>query len=447
MKLFKVILTLSLFITVIGQSLLAQDTTYFPNFTPYQQNPIIEYGDGMAGSPWNDPTVLKVNGQYIMYLSGVRGGLNHPNDTLAIYRWISPNGYNWTLNPTTSVLRARAGTYYEGGVETPSVVFYKGKYHMYNTVYRTNDPFQFKISHATSIDGISWNVDSIPVLEPSSQLLWMSQITAEPGAMVKNDTLYLFFTTAGSVGFQNIGLVRTTDGRTFFDSTLTATLPTNIYPTSQNYAGISTPSPLLIGDTIFLFTDVAQFVFGNNWMQVALHQFKSYGDLNKWYYDSIPIHTRADFSWTNGNYLAEIRSITPLLDNNRLRIWYAGHNISEIDTLLNDTINHVYFIGNELHVDSGHWAIGTSEYIFQTGIENKAPLIQGSITIQFQNGEGEVTSEYKGNSIIRIYELSGKLLRESSFKERTQFSYEPKGLFIVNVVSGPHRYSKMLLNP
>jgi len=122
----------------------------------------------------------------------------------------------------------------------------------------------------------------------------------------------------------------------------------------------------MIGDTIYLFTDVAQNVFGSNWMQVALHQFKSYGDITKWYHDSVPIHTRSDFPWTNGNYLAEIRSITPLLDGNRLRIWYSGHNISEIDTanMMNDTTNHVYFIGNELHVNDGFWAMGTSEFVF-----------------------------------------------------------------------------------
>ena len=57
-----------------GQTL---DTTFFPQFVPYAQNPILNYGDEIAGVPWNDPCVLKENSQYIMYTSGVEGGLTH----------------------------------------------------------------------------------------------------------------------------------------------------------------------------------------------------------------------------------------------------------------------------------------------------------------------------------------------------------------------------------
>ena len=159
------------------------DTNFFPNFTPYTQNPVINYGDDLIGSPWNDPTVLKENGQYIMYTSGVQGGLNHPTDTISIYRWLSSDGYSWSLNPTLPVLEPVAGTYYEGGVETPSVVFYKGEYHMYNTIYVQNNAYDFKISHATSLNGITWQIDSSFILEPASNLTWMDTIVAEPGVL------------------------------------------------------------------------------------------------------------------------------------------------------------------------------------------------------------------------------------------------------------------------
>ncbi|MGB1032263.1 MAG: hypothetical protein ACPGWM_06600, partial [Flavobacteriales bacterium] len=364
-------LLLTLTVQLMSQS---SDTTFFPSFEPYSEEPIIHFGDEIEGSPWNDPTILKEGDQYIMYVVGVEGGLNHPNDTISVYRWLSDDGYSWDLNPELPVLEAVENTYYGGGVETPSVVFFNNEYHMYNSVYTENNPYLFKISHATSPDGINWEIDDAPVLEPAEDLTWMNTIVAEPGVMVKQDTLYLFYTAAGTVGNQSIGLVRSNDGHTFTDTTQVVTLPTDVYPEDGNYAGLSTPSPLLLGDTIYLFTDVAQYVFGDNWMQVALHQFKSYGNLTQWYHDSEPIHTRNDFPWTNGNYLAEIRSITPLMDGDNLRIWYSGHNISEIDTLTNDTTNHVFFIGDELHVNYGNWGIGTSEYLFDTSsslTENK----------------------------------------------------------------------------
>lgn len=428
-----IIISLLISLHLFGQSF---DPAFFPTFTPYSQDPILDYGDELFGSPWNDPTILKENGEYIMYLSGVEGGLNHPNDTLSIYRWLSDDGYDWTLNPTAPVLESIDGTYYGGGIETPSVVFYKGEYHMYNSVYTVNDPYQFKISHATSPDGLSWQIDSSVVLEPTSNLSWMDAIVAEPGIMTKEDTLYLFFTAASFTEGQSIGLVRSIDGSHFIDTTLTATLPTDVYQNGIDYVGLSTPSPVLIGDTIYLFTDVAQNVFGGNWMQVALHQFKSYGDINKWYADDTPIHTRGDFPWTNGNFSAEIRSITPLLDGNRLRIWYSGHNLSEIDTATNDTTYHAFFIGDELHMSPGHWGMGTSEYVFNSIVTstNETTAIENNASIQFDGHTGFVKTKTTDIHLLKVHNLNGQLLLEKTFNYHANFQIDYNGIILINVI-------------
>ncbi|MGD1847467.1 MAG: hypothetical protein ACFB10_18925 [Salibacteraceae bacterium] len=419
-----------------------QDTAFFPSFSPYAPHPILNYGDGLSGSPWNDPTVLKEGNQYYMYTSGVMGGINHPNDDVSIYRWVSSDGYSWSLNPATPVLQPAAGSYFSGGVETPSVVFYKGEYHMYNTVYVNNSPFDFRISHATSPDGINWQMDANFILAPTPGIAWMSTITAEPGVLVKEDTLYLFFAAGDPAGFLNIGLVRSVDGASFLDTTLTATLPTGVYPLSENYAGLSTPSPVLLGDTIYLFTDVAQTVFGNNWMQVALHQFKSYGDLNKWYHDDVPIHRRDDFSWTNGNFNAEIRSITPLVDGNKLRIWYAGHKISEIDTSTNDTTNYVYFIGNELHVDSGFWGIGTSEYdLTVVGVNLSNAARPEGVAVQFQHNAFQIEIASTSHAQVEMYTLDGKLIFRRDFVSSINGQVDYRGIVLVKVTTGEEVYT------
>lgn len=447
----RILLITLIMITVAKLSAQSLDTNFFPQFVPYAQSPVINYGDEIAGSPWNDPCVLKENGQYIMYTSGVQGGLNHPNDTLGIYRWISNDGYDWSLNPITPVLDHVDGTYYQGGVETPSVVFYKGAYHMYNTVYTVNNPFLFKISHATSPDGINWQIDADPVLEPSPNYIWMDTIVAEPGVMVKDDTLYLFYSAASSLGGFSIGLVRSVDGVNFIDTTQTAQLPTDVYQNGNNYQGLSTPSPVMVGDTIYLFTDVAQNVFGNNWKQVALHQFKSYGDINKWYHDTLPIHTRSDFAWTDGNYGAEILGVNSLLDGNRLRIWYSGHNISSIDTAggLNDTTYNVHFIGNELHVNSGFWGIGTSEYVFTnlTGVEDL--IVENSIRVYPNPASGilkiQLPREYVNES-IQIYNSLGYLVKNEKLSQSNSVEIRglPNGIYFLKLDNQSQYYGKFI---
>ena len=161
-----------LFFTLVllftGLQVNAQDPDFFPNFTPYSPDPVIHYGDGFFGAAWNDPCVLKEGDEYIMYASAVAGGITLEFDSVAIYRMTSPDGYDWTLSSEEPVLDVVPGTYYEGGVETASVVYYNDEYHMYNTVYSENTPFDFKISHATSSDGLSWEMDPTPFLSTKS---------------------------------------------------------------------------------------------------------------------------------------------------------------------------------------------------------------------------------------------------------------------------------------
>ncbi len=134
-----------------------------------------------------------------------------------------------------------------------------------------------------------------------------------------------------------------------------------MYPVVDGYLGLSTPDATLVGDTIYLFTDIVRTDTFNDWNQVGLQQFKSYGDINKWYYDTTNIHMSSDFAWTDGNYLSQLLGVAPLMDGNRLRLWYWGYDLAEIGPL--DTTYHVHLVGADLHPDSDHWGIGTSDYL------------------------------------------------------------------------------------
>ncbi|MBN8697940.1 MAG: hypothetical protein J0L87_15525, partial [Bacteroidetes bacterium] len=359
----KVTLLLLITISVICfQPSTAQiDTNFFPQFSPQGTLPIIKYGDGFADAAWNDPCLLKENGQYIMYISAAVGitGVNK----VKIYRQVSTDGINWSLSPTTPVLEPLTGSYYEGGVETPSVVVKDNVYHMYTTCYPANVAEDFLIAHATSNDGITWTMDANPVLESPGTATWYGSIVGEPGVMLYNDSIRLFFTAGGILNtspIQCIGMMSSADGTNFNTPQIAVTLPTDVYPAASGYWGLSTPSPLAINDSIYLFTDVAQVINGA-WTQVALHQFKCEALNGNWYHDDVPIHTRVDFSWTNGNYLSEIRSITPLMDDNGLlRIYYAGNHIADISGT--DTTYNVTVDGNGIHVMPDYWGIGLSTY-------------------------------------------------------------------------------------
>jgi hypothetical protein len=429
MKAITTSLILMVSFQLFGQLL---DTTFFPKFTPYAQNPIIGWNDFIVGS-WADPTVLKVNNEYIMYASAMHGGIATPQP-ISIYRFTSPDGYSWAMDPSTPVFEPTQGTFYEGGIETPNVVFFKGEYHMYNSVYLQNIPALFKVSHATSPDGISWTMDSNPTLVPDSAANWMSEIVAEPGALVKDDTLYLFYTAISNIGDVSIGLLRSLDGSSFFDTTQVVTIPRDIYPVSEGYLGLSTPDATLVGDTIYLFAGLVRTDTFTFWNQVGLHQFKSYGDINKWHHDTISIHMSSDFPWTDGNYLSQLLGAAPLMDSNKLRIWYWGYDLAQIGPV--DTTYHVNLVGSDLHPNLDHWGIGTSEFIFiNTTSITENDLTDQNITIKYHQNKGVIKVNNTQPSIINIYSLSGQLLYRKTFTNTLNFNLNYGGLIFINVIN------------
>lgn len=428
----KHIVFLLLFISSFQLHSQLNDTSFFPSFTPYSQDPIIDWNDFIVGS-WADPTVLKVDNEYIMYTSAMHGGISTP-EPISIYRFTSLDGYSWAMNPATPVFEPVIGTYYEGGLETPNVVFFNGEYHMFNTVYLQNIAAQFKISHATSPDGINWTIDSTPALVPDSAVDWMSEIVAEPGVLVKNDTLYLFYTGISNFGEVSIGLVRSLDGSSFFDTTQVVTIPEDIYPDTEGYLGLSTPDATLVGDTIYLFTDLVRTDTHTYWNQVGLHQFKSYGDINKWYHDTVNIHMSDDFTWTDGNYLSQLLGAAPLMDGNKLRLYYWGYDLAEIGPI--DTAYHVHLVGTDLHPDTGHWGIGTSEYVF-TNLPNNIVDAnnKAKISINYYQNEGTVQSNNDASSEINIYTVNGQLLYSHNFTKSHTFNINYNGLILVSVIN------------
>jgi predicted GH43/DUF377 family glycosyl hydrolase len=248
-----------------------------------------------------------------------------------IYRFTSTDAATWSLSSTTPVLAVTAATWDQGGNETPAVVFFGGKYHMFWTGYPDAWPnlnsFNFRIGHATSADGINWTKDAAPLLSPSGAD-FMQYIVGEPGPVVFNNTLYLYFTAVGldtglGAGLQTVGVMTSTDGLNWSAPALAFKPDQTVYPRASNWVGYSTPNAVVIDGKVHVFVDVANDHGNMTWTQEALHHAYSADGLTGWTQDPAPIRRLTDFTWT----AREIRSPAAFLDGTILRLYFAGDDV------------------------------------------------------------------------------------------------------------------------
>ena len=189
---------------------------------PYPSNPVISYGQAKPFAMWNDPSVIKVGSGYIMYLTAN----STDSGSVLPYRATSNDGINWNIN-TTPVLNQGGQNSFDGkSVETPSVIFFKNQYHMYYTgVSNEGLGAALAIGHAVSSDGINWTrPGNSAILSPTgSPTDWNGYQIGEPGAVIFNNKVYLYFMGVGLLGDgltspyfkRSIGLATSDDGFSF----------------------------------------------------------------------------------------------------------------------------------------------------------------------------------------------------------------------------------------
>lgn len=305
-------------------------------FTANPATPILTRGTPNTSfqADWNDPSVIKVGNEYWMYASSD----DNFDISVNIYRLTSSDGKSWTLNPATPVLspdRSSGSTWDHQSVETPSVVYFNGKYHMFYTGYPVHytQTKTYKIGHATSTDGIAWTRDANnPVVVPTDptnpnpagtypNFDFNQWLAAEPAAVVFNNKIYLYFSTVGAnvtVGttWQVIGLTTSADGTAWSTPQSVLDPDLTLYPRAT-WQGYSTPMAAVLDGKVHLFFDVAQ---DSPWQQLKLHHAVSSDGITGWTHDSSAIFSNSSFSWTN----EEIRSPSVLLDGTTLHMWFAG---------------------------------------------------------------------------------------------------------------------------
>jgi hypothetical protein len=223
-----------------------------------------------------------------------------------------------------------AGAFDSASVETPSVVRFRDRYHLYYTgVGAGGLGGPMAIGHAASEDGVRWTKDPTPVLAPTGQEAeWNGLRVAEPGAIVFRDRVYLYFAAVGRrpggdpPARRVIGLAVSENGRDF-GPPQPVVAAHDLYPASQGFDGYSTPAAVVLDGKVHLFYDVGYYRAGarHSWTQVALHHGVSPDGRTGWVQDRQAICTRRHARWTS----LEVRSPSPLVEGRRLRLWFAGN--------------------------------------------------------------------------------------------------------------------------
>ncbi len=288
--------------------------------------PVIQAGDFRPQALWADPCVLQEGGRYVMYLtSSTREPFKPP---VLPFRAESDDGLTWRLNPATPLLEADGGEFVS--LETPSVVYFKGQYHMYTSAIAPAGKVpMMAIGHAVSPDGVTWRRTPGAVLRATGTVTdWNGFLVGEPGAVVVDGRIRVYFSAVGArtggqpPQLQTIGVAESDDG-VRFGALRQAFGQSDLYPAGAGYVGYSTPAALWHEGRLHLFYDVAHFQQGRNpeWQQVALHHAVSTDGGRTFAQDAAPFLRRGELPWTTGQVLAP----TVLVDGGRLRLWFGGH--------------------------------------------------------------------------------------------------------------------------
>lgn len=297
------------------------------HWTLNPDSPIVRAGDFIDKGLWNDPSVLKVGDTYVMYMtSSTKEPFKPP---ILTFRAVSADGLRWRLDPGGPLMDA-SGTPFVS-IETPSVVFFRGEYHMYfSGIHPSGYIPVMEIGHATSPDGIHWKKDPLPVITSSGKVAeWTGYAVAEPGAVVYKDKLHLYFVGIGArpkglpPQLQSIGLAVSTDGRNF-DKPRVVHTQTRQYPPEAGFPGYSTPSAIVDGERIHLFYDVVHFDKNAkpDWRQVALqHAVSTDGGLS-FVESGGPLLRRDDYAWSAKG---ELSGPAALVEGDKVRLWFGSH--------------------------------------------------------------------------------------------------------------------------
>lgn len=315
------------------------------------QNPILARGKSHFGLDsrliWNDPSVLKEEDQYVMWVSA-----GFSSQGARIYRLISQDGIEWKMsNEGRPVLEpsSDAKDFDCVGVETPVVIKVNDQYHLYYSAYKkTNDSCTahtifVTMGHAVSSDGLKWTkkgelTSLTSGVGNQKDNLWGWLGRAEPAVVFFKNKFYLYFTDircrkADCSGLpaaeRGISLAISDDGHQFRQvKKEPVLLQGHDYPVHEGWEGYSTPWALIKNDgSVELFVDVAKTI-KEQFYQTAIAHFSSL-DGESFSLVSKDIVTAGVQNWASSS----VRAPSVLQEGHSFKMWFAGDNANSENSI------------------------------------------------------------------------------------------------------------------
>ena len=305
-------------------------------------NPLVSMGQVVPHMVWNDPSVMKEDDGYRMWLSGgdPRGG---DRIKVELYGAQSKDGLAWQISSRPLLSPSEDPRAWDSlRVETPSVVKVGGTYHLYysGADFEKAKTAAFSIGHATSTDGVRFTKDPAnPILVPDARGKheWGNWAAIEPGVVYdpRTRTFYLYYVSLKyskadpTIGHLGILLATSRDGSRFTHHTdangeraliLTRDIPG---ATPGAWFGYSTPSVTIAPDGRFhMFCSFLVAPGGPaTARQVALAHAVSPNP-----YDFRVVEENV-FETGKGDWKDhQVWGASVLAEDGRLKLWFAGEN-------------------------------------------------------------------------------------------------------------------------
>ena len=277
----------------------------------YQNNPIItssgNYYDYYAVA---QPVVLYDEGIYKMWYHGLAGG---GGQAYILYS-VSSDGINWTPTSSNPVLSpGNYGSWDSHHVSPGAVIKEGGVYKMYYCGF-SNENNSWHVGYATSLDGISWEKYSQPILFGSYG--WEYQIIVS--SVIKKDNTYFLYYTGRNLPSYKIGVATSSDG---INWTKYPGNPILVNDTPWELDGILDASVVnLNGSLKMVYMNSGSTGFGSATSVNGLNWVKSQGN---------PFFTNENTS--NGWASEKISYPTMVKVSNETRIYYSGYNYYNSD--------------------------------------------------------------------------------------------------------------------
>lgn len=176
-------------------------------------NPVLV--PGTSGS-WDShvvflPQVVVINNTFHMWYTGHKGTSDYSK--FQIGHATSPDGTAWTKDANNPVLTTgSAGTWDKSWINCGSVLYAGTKYHMWYSGCDSSG-IGIKVGHATSIDGLTWTKDPAnPVLVSLAPGKWDYPRVDFPYVLFDGAVYHMWY-SGGSIPFQwKVGHATSTDG-------------------------------------------------------------------------------------------------------------------------------------------------------------------------------------------------------------------------------------------